>query len=382
MGKQSRRRAQRRAKREEQRRARGSEDRRRDDTTGSDGRRSRALASAWTFGSIGLVMLGAGVWLIAPTLKTFDPVDVPIVGQRSAPIVVVGTSIDEIKAELHLQPQLAGTDEFPDGLDLILYEFGDQIAEPDADSAEASAEPDAEPEDLLVALPRHLVRTESVQADAWSPIDSSVDDCRYSRAEASLDELPPAARDAAQDHVFIRYSPTAGCSSNYLSLELDRITAGIYDASRYEVALRLPPIAFYDYDTKEDPGANSVASSGLDAEQCRKTLVMLDTYQLRATDWLGADAANSPLTAKRTQATYYGGSLDRPVGWWAELRRPESGTLAPCVSQGVSVDLERPNSSEGVALAQVVSGFLFGLASGLVIPAVEFAIEARRARGR
>lgn len=313
-----------------------------------------------------VVALVVGLVLLIPTVQTFPSIDISVAG-APPPIVIVGDDVQTVAAEFHMQPQkndANGRAEFPDGLKLIIHDIASGMSE----------EGEAPPEDgpLYIALPRAELISEQ---DPLQLEQDSGSNCTVIGDLVEVSELPAPAAKMATDHVVVKLARGSACGATIAFI--DRSLTGIYTASPYGVALRVPPIAFFDRDSVVDEAMSTVAGEA-DQSDCRKTLIMLDTYQLRATEWLGAEAVNPIISAYRTQATYYGGTEERPIAWNAKIRPPESGTVAPCVTQGVGIDLERPGSVESKALNQILAGFLFGLASGLVLPGIEILAARRR----
>jgi hypothetical protein len=110
--------------------------------------------------------------------------------------------------------------------------------------------------------------------------------------------------------------------------------------------------------------------------------VFSDSFELKATEWIGANAENLYFPSYRTQAIAYGGTADRPISWLSTLRIPDSGIQAPCVTQAIGIDFQRPGSIESKALAQILGGFLFGVAAGLLVPVIDTFVKRVTARRR
>lgn len=304
----------------------------------------------------------AGLVLFAPGATPFPSLDDAII-TNSEPIVVIGRDLDYLVTEVHLQPQ-DGPDSFPDGAHLIVGES--------ASHQELEARGDPGEPGFVIAIPNS--RANHVLSE-WGASGSCV-----ATRELSVSDLPEAARVVASNHFIVQFD---GCER--LSLDLAAAASETYLTNSYSTALRLPPIAYFDRSGAVTPPKQTEISNEEGTPSysaCHNTTVLLDTYQLEPTGWLGAHPANVLLPLLRTEAIYYGGTFERPQSWLVDERIPESRVIATCVSQGVGIDFDRPGAQVSKTRDQVLAGFLIGLASAFLIAGVEAAASWWRLRRR
>jgi hypothetical protein len=315
---------------------------------------------AITYLAAAFITAGIAFSLVLPTIQPFEELDNSL-SDSASPIVVVGMDVHVLRVEFHLQPQTKTG--FPDGLTMVMNQHS-AVSAADPTVGPVPPRPTG-PYSFVVALPRALnVNTETA---LWE--DKSGSSCTFSVSPGVEADLPRPARVLSHNYVVMRF--TNSCSTPApLYLNLMRIAPSIYERNSFSVALRLPPIAYFDHGSTVNKQLSS-ASGEMKNESCKKTTVLLDNYSLKPTEWLGAEPANIQLPAYRTSAIYWGGTTDRPVGWVAQERPPQSRIAAPCVTQGVGIDLSRPGAEETRTSSQVISGLFFGLASGLLIPGIE-----------
>jgi hypothetical protein len=292
-------------------------------------------------------------------------------------VLSASDGLTDLGAEIHLQPQVDA--EFPDGLALLVH-----VDIPDSLRRAGAGPP------MFFGFPQELGQapTEKVlgreNAGGWLMRDS-VSECGFTVRGGEESQLPELAQTLDEKLNVVMYTPTSmDCDFLTFQIRLSDVLSGVYETSSYKVGLRLPPIAFFSSTANSEGAENSAvtpASPGpFGWDNCELTTIQLDTYGLQATEWIGANEGQVVTPYYRTAALFYGGTSDRPVSWIAASRPPESGQLAPCVTQGVGMDLDKQNATSRSSFAQIQAGFLFGLAAGFVTPLIDSATQLVRLR--
>lgn len=318
---------------------------------------SFARATTLVFATLLVVTLGAGLLALKASTHSPRSLDSALNGSTQ-PLVIVGRQVDFLVAEVHVQTGDEATSS-GDGAQLIA---GDNASQSNLAELDTKAQAG-----VVVAVPRSQ---KPAEASGWQTPDGA---CATTR-EGTIDDLPAPAQRIAQNYMVVDFS---GCQT--VSLDLESVMPAAYSTDDYSTSLRFPPIAYFDRSGKVTPVDDSEPENAFQAGACENTTALLDTTQVRASAWLGAQPTSVVTPLRRTRAIFNGGSFERPQAWLADERIPESRTSASCVSQGFGIDFDRPGSVELRSRDQVIAGFLIGLASAFLISGFESGLTLLRA---